>query len=101
MKYVLPAGARSENATRLALLGAGLFLGLAGPALAQERPADDNAAPAVDSAKDAKDTPKPTGFWERDTLTGDWGGCDPGSRVPASSSARSRPARCWRISRAG
>ncbi|HLZ66138.1 MAG TPA: carbohydrate porin [Aliidongia sp.] len=77
MKYVLPAGARSENATRLALLGAGLFLGLAGPALAQERPADDNAAPAVDSAKDAKDTPKPTGFWERDTLTGDWGGVRP------------------------
>ena len=35
------------------------MLGLAGPAHA------DDAAEA---------TPKPTGFWERDTLTGDWGG---------------------------
>lgn len=72
MKYVLLEDTRRGDAARLALLGIAVILSVAGPAAAQEPPAGDAAAPAGDA--DAKDQPKPTGFWERDTLTGDWGG---------------------------
>ncbi|MDB5362281.1 MAG: Porin [Rhodospirillales bacterium] len=67
MKYVLPRGARRGDAACLAILGAALCLGFAAPVKAQEQPTDD-------AAPDSKETPKPTGFWERDTLTGNWGG---------------------------
>lgn len=45
-----------------------LFVGRASPAGAQDATVDAPQAPA------ATEAPKPTGFWERDTLTGDWGG---------------------------
>jgi len=49
---------------------------LAGATVLLSAPAawsEEAAAPASDAAL-AADAPKPTGFWERDTLTGDWGG---------------------------
>ena len=74
MKYVLPEGTRRGDVARRALFGTFLALALAGPAVAQEPPAGDTAAPADGAGQDAKDAPAPTGFWERDRLTGDWGG---------------------------
>jgi len=55
------------------LLAGGLTAAWAQDA-APEAPATDAPAdaPAADAA--AADAPKPTGFWERDRLTGDWGG---------------------------
>ncbi len=59
------------NEAALPLFGtAMLVLSLAAsPASADETP---DAAPAADAG--AQDAAKPTGFWERDSLTGDWGG---------------------------
>ena len=57
-------------------LGFALLVGWAGSAAAQDKAAEGAAAETTDAPAqpDAGEAPKPTGFWERDRLTGDWGG---------------------------
>jgi len=68
------------NQARLSTLGVAaiaLSLGLVRPAAGRDAATDTStgAKPAGAAAPDAPpEAAKPTGFWERDTLTGDWGG---------------------------
>jgi len=63
MQNVMRQKRRPLRLAGLAVLGAMATGLLTGPAVAQDAAAADPA-----------DAPKPTGFWERDRLTGDWGG---------------------------